>query len=157
MANYPTEIESPEHASVFVGLKPGERVYLVGDCGDHYEGRSVVIPHNQKGTVREFFLDPYNGNAWWKMRVDLVASPGRPFLEYSLEDAKKLLSRRRTKRLWPKPKPSTRHEHVMADTMRFGRTVQTVALPRAKRLLKEPSGLERALLRLGASVTLVKS
>jgi len=110
---YPEGIETAEQASQHVGMKPGDRVYLVGDCGDNWEGRSVIIPEGQPGVLKDFFVE----DSWWRFRVDLVDWPGRPYLTVGLNDAS----------IWsltkpvpppppPPPPPETRYEHLLAGT-----------------------------------------
>lgn len=65
-------------------MKPGAKVFLKCDLGDHYKGRSVVVPRETVGYFVEAFNRPEDGRLYARVRVP--TSPGQPELTTDMKD-----------------------------------------------------------------------
>lgn len=63
-------------------MKPGTVVYSTSDCGDHWEGKSVVIPKGIKGIFQGVREHPPQGGHEIGRRafIEVPDSPGQKLL-----------------------------------------------------------------------------
>jgi hypothetical protein len=84
-AIFPTGVTTGAEALAYVGVKPGQPVYLKGSLGDYNVelNKSVTLYAGHPGWVDEVYL---SSDGWWKVRVKILNSEAQPYLIWCLED-----------------------------------------------------------------------
>lgn len=111
MKFYPESVETAAQAREYIGATPGVFIYLVGSMGDHYKGKSVVIPSGHQAKLEEIYIEP---SGHWMVRYNMLEGRGHPFGCCTLDTFKAIWT------LTPPevpPAPMSRGEHLVADTL----------------------------------------
>lgn len=84
-AIFPTGVTTGDEALAYVGVKPGQQVYLKGSLGDYSVElkKSVTLYEGHPGLVDEVYL---SCDGWWKVRVKILDSLAQPYLIWILKD-----------------------------------------------------------------------